>query len=220
MTWLGGYGILGSGSSFALTVSGKPQHYKLRIKLRFLKIDTWSGHNGEIYVDDVLQSITELKGLSSSSGILYFGNQCGGSDPEDIINVDYEMSHKKMPFTVKFSSNLDGTSSSKSWGIRNLIIGLYLCDVSCATCSGSANTECLTCYANAAKVNGLCVCKSTFYAVISSPCTTDVCTVCNSCYLGCDVCSSSAATACTACISGYFLYTDTTTSVKQVIIKN
>ena len=220
LTWLGGYGVLGSGNSFQITISGKPQHYKIRIKFRFLKIDSWSSHNGEIYVDDVLQSINELKAISSSSGSTNFGNQCGGSDPEDVINVDYEMPHKKMPFIVKFTTNLDGTSSSKSWGIRDLIIGLYKCDVSCATCSGSANTECLTCYPNAAKVNGLCECKSTFYVEVTVSCITDICTVCKSCYLGCDTCTSSVSSACTKCISGYFLYTNTATSAKQVIKKH
>ena len=171
-------------------------------------------------MDGVLQNINDLKGISSSSGSTNFGNQCGGSDPEDVINVDYEMPHKLMPFTVKFTTNLDGNSSSKSWGIKNLIIGLYKCDVSCASCSGSTNTECLTCYPNAIKINGLCECKSTFYAEIASSCTTDICTICKSCYLGCDICTSSASSACTKCISGYFLYTFPTTNVKQVIKQN
>ena len=171
-------------------------------------------------MDGVLQNINELKGISSSSGSTNFGNQCGGSDPEDVFNIDYEMPHKIMPFIVKFTSNLDGNSNTKSWGIRNLIIGLYKCDVSCATCSGSADTECLTCYPNAAKVNGLCECKSTFYTEVTASCITDICTVCKSCYLGCDACTSSLSTDCSKCISGYFLYTDPGTSIKQVNKQN
>ena len=216
LTWLGGSGILGSGNFFEITVSGKPQHYKIRIKFKFLKIDSWSGHNGEIYVDGVIQNINELKSISSSSGSLNFGNQCGGSDPEDVINIDYEMTHKLMPFTVKFTSNLDGTSTTKSWAIRNLIIGLYKCDYSCATCSGSSATECLTCYPNAEKVGGLCVCKTTFYAEVVTPtCTSDICTVCKSCSVGCNTCTS--GTDCAACSSSYFLYTDASTSLKSVL---
>ena len=218
MTWLGGYGILGSGNSVEIIISGKPPHFKLRIKVRFLKIDSWSGHNGEVYVDGLLQNINELNGISSSSGYLNFGNKCGGSDPEDVINIDYVMSHTKMPFTVKFTSNLDGTSTSKSWGIRNLIIGLYKCSDSCATCSGSASTDCLTCYTNAEKVGGVCICKTTFYAFTLSTCTTDICTICKSCSVGCDSCISD--TECTYCSSGYYLYNDAANNLKMVIKKD
>jgi hypothetical protein len=216
LNWLGGYGILGAGNYFEITISEKPPHYKIRIQFRFLKIDSWTGHDAQIYVDNNLQNINELKGLSSSAGNVNFGNQCGGSDPEDVIAINYEMLHTNMPFKIKFSSNLDGTSTTKSWGIRNLQIGVYKCHETCASCSGGAISDCISCYANAEKVNGICQCKRTFYAESFYPCITDICMVCQSCYLGCDICSNSGANDCSACISGYFLYTDPVTNKKQV----
>ena len=145
ISWLGGWGVLGAGSSFEITISNKPEHYKLRIKLRFLKVGSWNGENGEIYVDGALQSINELNGISSDSGKLNFGSQCGGTDPTNVINVDFEMIHDKMPFVLKFRSTLNGGSAF--WGISNLILGVYKCDASCETCSGSAATDCKTCFA-------------------------------------------------------------------------
>jgi hypothetical protein len=210
MSWLGGYGVLGSGDWVKVEIKNKPPHYKVRIKIRILKGDFWNGNDAQIYIDDILQSIPSLQGIQQLSGILYFGSQCGGSEPEDVINVDYAIGHKLMPFSIKISSNLDGNAYTKSWGIRNVIIGLYTCHFSCLTCSGSLNTQCLTCYPNGMKIAGLCVCKNTFYTVENSACTTEVCTECIPCPVGCDICESAAPHLCSQCIAGYFLKSDTT----------
>ena len=46
----GGYNILGSGSSLVKSVV-LPPHYKMKIKLKFFKIDSWDDEFFRIYVD-------------------------------------------------------------------------------------------------------------------------------------------------------------------------
>lgn len=72
----------------------------------------------------------------------------------------------------------------------------YPCDSSCATCSGPANTQCLSCRTGGSlNPNGGCTngCPSGQFLNPSN--------LCSNCMANCNVCTSS--TSCTTCASGY-----------------
>jgi hypothetical protein len=142
--WLGGPSIFGNGDWIKIEGNSPEKHYKLRIKFKFLKVDTWNGNDGQVYVDNVLQDIIELRNIQANDGASYYGNMCvGTSDPENIYIVDYTMKHEKSSFSIKITTNLDGIKTEKSWGIRELIVGIYSCDSSCQeTCLGGTSVDC------------------------------------------------------------------------------
>ena len=48
--------------------------------------------------------------------------------------------------------------SGFAWGIRDVVVGVLRCDVSCSTCKGPTQYDCLSCPANQVLLNGDCVC--------------------------------------------------------------
>lgn len=151
-SWIGGPAIFGNGDWIQITYDFTEKHYCLRIKFRFLKVDAWSGQDGQVYVDGVLQNISVLTNIKATDGATYYGNICGGgvSDPENIYIVDYTMLHSQSSVVIKITTNLDGIKTQKSWGIRDLIIGIYACDISCVyACSGATSSDCtIPCWSN------------------------------------------------------------------------
>lgn len=74
------------------------------------------------------------------------------------------LSFKSDSLTLKFS--LAATlATGQSWGIRDIIIVLSTCDPSCATCSGSAASNCLTCAAGLYFSGTQCVAACPFYTM-------------------------------------------------------
>lgn len=45
-----------------------------------------------------------------------------------------------------------------AWGIREVILGVLKCDISCTSCNGPTEYDCLACGAHQVLVNGDCVC--------------------------------------------------------------
>jgi hypothetical protein len=80
---------------------------------------------------------------------------------------------------------------------RQRPIPMYNCDASCATCSGSAATQCLTCTGGLTPLSGACTCLPNQF--VSSANGQFQCTDCDA---SCATCSGSAATQCLTCPSG------------------
>ena len=145
-SWVGGPAIFGNGDWIQINGDFPEKHYSMRIKFKFLKVDAWSGQDGQVYVDDVLQNIDVLKNIKATDGSMDYGNICGGgvSDSENIYIVDYTMPHSKNSVAIKITTNLDGIRTEKSWGIRDLIVGIYTCDASCTYgCSRQTSSDCI-----------------------------------------------------------------------------
>lgn len=204
--WVGGYSIFGKDNylSYALLVI-RP-HYKLRIKARFLKTDNWNGESIVIMVDGVKQVISNIANLGNNIGKVYFGNQCGGEFyAEDVINVDYTMAHSlNINILIKFTSTLVGAATQQSWAVRDIVFGVYKCDVSCVTCSGPESNKCLECYTSAELLNGVCTCNPGYYANSNPNCLYFPCMSCDACYVGCAVCSGPEEEKCQVCKTNYY----------------
>lgn len=73
-----------------------------------------------------------------------------------------------------------------------------VCALTCKTCSGSAATQCLTCYSHATKnISGACECDSQF--TLDVP--TQRCLAAFSCHPTCATCSGAGSEECTGCHS-------------------
>lgn len=94
-------------------------------------------------------------------------------------------------FTLKVKSNKNPVQNTSGfyyyWGIQSALFTVLKCHLDCSSCTGSSNTQCITCSDSKKKmVNGSCVCNTAlnyFYQVGST-------TTCNS-FQGCPPCYSS-----------------------------
>jgi len=78
----------------------------------------------------------------------------------------------------------------------------YPCDQSCATCSGSTQTQCLTCANGLPPVNGVCYSQSS----VNCPASTFYSSATNSCQNCIGFCTSCQdSSSCQQCISGFNL---------------
>ena len=125
---LGGYGRLGQGAwlqkSFDLT--GQSHRY-VNVELTFVKIDTWDGEEGQVYVDN---NLVWSQDFEVSSGEQHCG---GGHDwHEDAVAVGpLRVSHSTNAVTLKVTTTLDQTADDESFGIRDVLI-----EVECGTSVG------------------------------------------------------------------------------------
>ena len=212
-SWVGGYNIFGMNNRLTYLLQNQAPHFKVRIKAKLLKIDEWADNSFRMLFDGIMTKVANIANNPEKFGKLFFGNQCGGEGPEDIINMDHIMNHKtNADLNITFKSDLVKSASETSWGVRDIIIGTYKCHVSCMTCTGPKNTDCTECYPQASMVGGLCTCNDNYFeVVVASPCMTYPCTVCQPCFPGCNKCTSNAANACLSCSTGYF---------KNVLVQN
>ena len=191
-------------------------HYKARIKTRFYKIDNWSaGEYIQILYDNIALTVSELTNMGSDNSF-YYGSLCGGSGNENTYFIDKEFVHTATTLTIIYQSNV---GASKYWGFSHVGLYIYLCDSTCASCSGPLATDCTSCYTHATLSSGQCTCDNPYYSyIISSPCTSYPCFNCTTCYLGCASCGDQTATSCTSCMTTYYLYA--TTVINKSIYKN
>ena len=180
------------------TLTGLTPHYKARIKVRIFKIDTWGGSSIQITVDSNSLPNQLLTTLQDSDDQLFFGNICEGANNEDIIQIDQDFSHFSSTLVYKISG-------AYTFGVRNLKILIYKCDYTCKSCSEAAATKCTECYDHATLSSGSCACDDGYLVATTTPCDLAVCSVCNSCWLGCKKCTGLTATECTSCLANYFL---------------
>jgi hypothetical protein len=72
--------------------------------------------------------------------------------------IDFTFSHTR---SDNISLSISVPYNRFAWGMRKVIIGVLLCDSSCASCNGPLPSNCLTCPANQVVFNGDCVCNTT-----------------------------------------------------------
>ena len=221
-TWymLGKYGY---SKYVTKTLNTLVPHYKVRIKVRFYKIDNWNGESCKLSVDGTDQPIPSLANWQGSDKFhkLYYGDINSAIGYENTLFIDAEFTHNVPSMTIKFYSTLTSSNSAAFWGISHFGLYVFRCHPTCKTCSGgSSNTKCLTCYDFAALQNSLCVCNDTYYAQTTSPCTTTICTICQPCYTGCNHCTGGGATQCTSCYAGYYFYNNQVSNLNNFSLLN
>lgn len=95
---------------------------------------------------------------------------------------------------MKLSSSL----SSLSYGIRSLFLTLSKCHLSCSSCSGPSETECLICYPNFLLKEGKCEIINKFYFEISKN-DLNPSVVARMCHYTCLTCKAGGESDCLSC---------------------
>lgn len=98
----GGSGVFGKGAA----VNRKfdlPPHYRIKVKMSFLKSDSWDNERATLTVDG-----TEVWGQNFVLNQGYFNQLCGGGGDwrELLQTVETEMKHTG-PAAVRITTNLD-----------------------------------------------------------------------------------------------------------------
>ena len=203
----GNYYILGPFSLgdtlYNSDISNLYPHYRMRIKARIYKIDYWNYEKIDIYIDGTKLTILDLQFKDNYP--FYFGNMCENPlYPEDLSYFDIEFPHSNINTIIEFSSNI--STSLPQWGISHIVYGIYICDLSCLTCSGPSSIECLSCFGNATLYfNGSCICNDGFLATNNAVSETYIQTQCLACSTGCLKCSSVATNGCITCFPLYYI---------------
>jgi|JI6StandDraft_1071083.scaffolds.fasta_scaffold1714909_1 hypothetical protein len=70
---------------------------------------------------------------------------CGRATHDHHDYIDFTFTHTR---TDNVSININVPYSGYAWGIREVIIGVLKCDISCLTCKGPNPTDCLSCDTN------------------------------------------------------------------------
>ena len=153
---VGGFNIFGNGSYVERNFSGLPPHYSARIRLLFLKIDSWDSENFYITVDSQIIVNETFKWEDET---MLLGNICGkGTFNEAEKTFSQEFRHSSPNMNVKLHTNLDQVADDESWGFSNFELVIYRCEGTCQSCTSSATNSCTLCFPNAILSNGICNC--------------------------------------------------------------
>ena len=138
--------------------------------------------------------------------IIYFGNIC--SDPnyfDDITAFDIEIPHE----TIENASIVlysDLKTSYSSWGIRNILLGIYFCHEKCLRCAGPSETDCTSCFPEATLYdNGSCYCNEGFALKLYQISDFYAQSLCEPCSELCKSCSTPFVNnSCLSCYETYY----------------
>jgi hypothetical protein len=83
---------------------------------------------------------------------------CGRASHDHFDFIDFSFPHRR---TDNISLKIFVPYSNYAWGIRDAVIGVLKCDVSCSSCDGPTQYDCLSCGANQVLIDGDCVCDTT-----------------------------------------------------------
>ena len=198
---VGGDNNFGTNSSLSRTFNNLLPHYFIVLSFDLYLIGLWT-KAFFLYVDSNAVINLTHQFITNPYTIL-----CGINSQTDVFRFDLNHSHTASNLSLIFNSSLTLNSTEASWGINNFILSFYLCDLSCATCSGNGSDSCESCYGNATISNGVCTCNLGYYQYIfTEPCTQYPCSECLPCLFECQTCSD--ANECLICNNGYYLSND------------
>lgn len=169
LTTCGNYGLVGGYNKFGInvyverTVSGLPPHYSARVRLLFMKLDSWDSEDFYITIDNTL---IKTERLERNSDNIPTGNLCGLTYAEAERTFSEVFSHSASTLKIKLHSNLNSAPTDESWGFSNFELVIYRCDPTCASCSGSAASQCTSCNSNAVLSSGVCNCNSGYLKIL------------------------------------------------------
>lgn len=210
LQYCGEYNIVGpflQNDKLTYTTSFSHPHFKLRIKGRVFKIDEWGYESLLIEIDGIAFTVKWVEDPLQNNFNL-FGNIC--QDPlykDDISYFEFEVFHTKMvDSTISFLTNI--STSQQLWGIRDIIIGIFMCDSTCYACNGPLKTDCTECFPNSyLNQSRECVCLDGFARLTTIIDAFYSKTTCEACAGTCKTCTSpNNPTSCISCFSSYYLY--------------
>ena len=129
-------------------------HYGFHFKATLLFIDFWpngikmnfrsNGQGVHTYVYDMEDIIGE--------------ELCGRSFHDHHEVVEFTFLHTDLPEDVYIE--IECTDLGYQWGIKDVVVGLLICDSFCEQCTGPGTAECTSCPANQILEGSDCVCDS------------------------------------------------------------
>lgn len=189
---VGGHGLFGQFAYAGRRLKNLPPHYSARIKLNFLKIDSWDEETFYISVDNNFVLTDQNLGTAVTPST---PDQCGMAEYAEVektLSVSFSHSSSKMNFI--FMSDLNEDSNNESWGFSKVELVVYKCFGSCTACDGPAEHNCLGC-----PPCGVDSCGEYYFLVTPvDPCQ---CKYCVRCHISCKTCSGPSAEECLSCES-------------------
>ncbi|CAD8169663.1 unnamed protein product [Paramecium pentaurelia] len=131
-----GYGVCGRDTIIQMNNLQLPFHTRIKIKLKYLIIDSWESTDyAQILVDGVLRWTSEL---SLTNQNLY--RVCGGGSNDIFVNLELTFPHIQTSTTIQILNTLNQDFSDESFGIRDLTI--YTQQSNCGDQIIQENEEC------------------------------------------------------------------------------
>ena len=117
---LGGYNVYGQGHNAIYTMSALGKHNHLRITFHWLKIDTWDGESGQLYLDGKL---IWSKQYTYNDG----SHTCGNGAPDQRDKIELLVPHTSTSAKLEWKSTLNQGATDEAWAIDN--VSVYTSDV-------------------------------------------------------------------------------------------
>ena len=197
---LGGLSNFGAGAFVQKTYTSLPPHFKKRIRLRFVKIDSWENENVNVFAENILRITQPI----ASTDSFIFGSQCGDINiPEYAPILAFEYASETTSMTLKITTDLNQASTDEAWGFRDVYVAFQRCHASCFTCTDEKATSCKTCYSPAnLQADNSCLCPDGYYMTNNDACTSSPCSHCTACISSCKTCSGGNTNQCLSCFTG------------------
>jgi hypothetical protein len=113
---LGGVNVFGAGAKTAKTVN-LSSHSLITIEFDFIKIDSWDGESGQLWLDGKL---VWSKAYTVSMGTQACGSAGGWNELKDRITLT--VPHTAATAKIEFTTTLDQTPDDESWGVDNVLV--------------------------------------------------------------------------------------------------
>ncbi|CAD8083149.1 unnamed protein product [Paramecium primaurelia] len=131
-----GYGVCGRDTIIQMNNLQLPFHTRIKIKLKYLIIDSWESTDyAKILVDGVLRWTSEL---SLTNQNLY--RVCGGGSKGIFVNLELTFPHIQTSTTIQILNTLNQDFLDESFGLRDLTI--YTQQSNCGDQIIQENEEC------------------------------------------------------------------------------
>ena len=202
---VGGFNVFGQGAFISKFITNLLPHYAIRIQALFLFIDNW-GSSDAIQVQ--INSQTSYTYVPANNPQNSFSSsQCGSTSYKDnSMRADINFTHNSTQFSLKLTSNLLKLASVAAWGMRELNISYFSCDITCNTCSNLYSYSCTSCYNLGVLSQGICKCSDGYYLYVPTiPCIQMPCIYCSPCFSTCKTCASGTYSDCLTCLTGLYL---------------
>jgi hypothetical protein len=144
-------------------------HYGIHFRGTFLFVDEWKSTMSIIFREGG-KDIYSYNYLMEQVKGEYL---CGQNYHDHITVIDFWFSHN----TPGVSLEITASTTTNSWGLKDVVIEELLCDPSCTTCNGPSANDCTQCSSSTHEVlvSGDCVCDIASGWYLSAGACTQTC---------------------------------------------
>ncbi|CAD8125609.1 unnamed protein product [Paramecium sonneborni] len=133
----GGFNAFGKGTKVSKLIT-IASHFKLRVSLQFMKIDSWDLEFLYLFLDDyVYIRKWGFEGVQ----------KCGAGNYdfiEDQVNLEFIFEHKQPTLSIIMTTTLNEGVANESWGFRDFKVEYISCSPGCVICNDDTPDECLS----------------------------------------------------------------------------